>query len=106
MVVMVPLLIDYYAAVIMSSSDYYAFGSPMAGRSYSSSSYRYGMNTQEKVEELGSGHYTALFWEFDSRTGRRWNIDPIMKSWESPYATFSNNPIVNNDPNGDTDGNP
>ena len=64
------------------------------------------MNTQEKVEELGSGHYTALFWEYDSRTGRRWNIDPVMKFGESPYATFSNNPIVNNDPNGDTDGNP
>jgi hypothetical protein len=26
-------------------------------------------------------------------TGRRWNIDPIVKEFESPYATFSNNPI-------------
>lgn len=30
-------------------------------------------------------------------------MDPVTKEWESPYATFSNNPIFNIDPNGDSD---
>ncbi|PJB14269.1 MAG: hypothetical protein CO118_09490, partial [Flavobacteriales bacterium CG_4_9_14_3_um_filter_32_8] len=45
-------------------------------------------------------HYTAMFWEYDSRIGRRWNIDPVMKPWESSYSTFSNNPIWFTDPLG------
>jgi RHS repeat-associated protein len=67
--------------------------------------YRYGFNGQEKSDEIkGEGNsYTAEFWEYDPRIGRRWNVDPVSKEWESPYATFSNNPIVNIDPNGDTD---
>lgn len=46
---------------------------------------------------------TAEYWEYDSRTGRRWNIDPIVKTWESPFACFSDNPILNNDVHGDSD---
>ena len=63
---------------------------------------RYGMNGQESVDEVSGSksHYIAEFWMYDSRIGRRWNIDPIVKPWESPYATFSNNPILFIDPNG------
>jgi N-acetylmuramoyl-L-alanine amidase len=46
-------------------------------------------------------HYTAEFWEYDPRTIRRWNLDPVRVAWESPYAAFRNNPIFFNDPNGD-----
>jgi RHS repeat-associated protein len=65
--------------------------------------YRYGFGGQEKDDEVsGIGNsYTAEFWQYDPRLGRRWNIDPIVKAWESPYATFSNNPIYYKDPNGD-----
>lgn len=66
----------------------------------SNNEYRYGYNTQEKVEELGEGHTTALFWEYDSRLGRRWNIDPVIRPWESSYACFSNNPNYFVDPLG------
>ena len=45
--------------------------------------------------------YTAEFWQYDSRLGRRWNTDPVVVAWESPYAAFRNNPIIYNDPNGD-----
>jgi hypothetical protein len=34
---------------------------------------------------------------YDSRIGRRWERDPIVKTWESPYAVFGNNPILLND---------
>ena len=79
----------------------YAFGMPMPGRNYqSSNSYRYGMNGQEKDLEIFEGAMTAEFWEYDSRIGRRWNVDPIVKDWESPYACFSNNPIYYADPAG------
>jgi len=72
----------------------------MPGRQYVASSYRYGMNGQEHDDEIASGIYTAEYWEYDSRIGRRWNIDPVIKSWESPYATFNNNPIYFSDPSG------
>ena len=47
---------------------------------------------------------TAEFWEYDSRTGRRWNLDPIIKPNISQYATFDNNPIFYVDVKGDNPG--
>jgi hypothetical protein len=41
-----------------------------------------------------------MFWEYDTRLGRRWNVDPIVKVWESGYATFFNSPISIIDPLG------
>lgn len=43
---------------------------------------------------------TAEFWEYDSRLGRRLNVDPVTYSWKSSYATFDNNPIYYADPLG------
>jgi hypothetical protein len=67
--------------------------------------YQYGFNGQMKTNEwAGVGnHTTALFWEYDTRTGRRLNIDPEYKKfpWLSPYATNNDNPIRYNDPKGD-----
>jgi len=83
--------------------DDYPFGSLMPGRSYNANGYRFGFNGQEKDDEVfGSTgtSYTAEFWQYDSRIGRRWNIDPVVKPWESSYATFSGNPIWFSDPNG------
>ena len=74
----------------------------MPGRKYQagSGSYRYSINGQEKESELNENITTALYWEYDSRIGRRWNVDPITKDWESPYACFGNNPINLVDPFG------
>ncbi len=77
----------------------------MPGRNYiGPSGYRYGFGTQEKDDEIyGAGNsYSAEFWQYDPRLGRRWNTDPIIKVWESPYATFENNPIYYNDISGAT----
>ena len=43
-----------------------------------SGGYRYGFQNQEKDDEIkGEGiSYTAEYWEYDSRLGRRWNLDP------------------------------
>jgi len=94
-----------YTADVVTANDYSPFGAPLAGRSYTApnSDYRYGFNGQEKVDEIsGSGnHNTALFWEYDTRLGRRWNTDPVVKPWESSYACLYNNPIRVIDPYGD-----
>jgi hypothetical protein len=69
--------------------------------------YRFGFNGQEKDDEVaGRGNtFTAEFWEYEPRLGRRWNIDPAYaeKPWMSPYHAFSNRPVVNIDPNGALD---
>ena len=66
-------------------------------------SYRFGFNGQQKENDIsGAGnHNTALFWEYDTRLGRRWNRDPIVKAHESSYACFGNTPIWSSDENGD-----
>jgi RHS repeat-associated protein len=73
------------------------------GRSYDAAGaipYRYGFNGQEKTPEVSSNTFTAEFWQYDARIGRRLNVDPVTKEWESSFATFANNPIVMIDPNG------
>jgi hypothetical protein len=99
-----PMVINYKPE-ILETHDYYAFGAPMPGRNFNAGDYRYGLNGMEKVDEVTIGHYTAEYWEYDSRIGRRWNTDPIVKPFESPYATFRNNPIYFADPSG-LDGEP
>lgn len=62
--------------------------------------YRYSHNGQEKDNEIFIGALSAEYWEYDSRTGRRWERDPVVKPWESSYACFRNNPIFYSDPSG------
>jgi len=88
------------AAKVTSATDYYPFG--MVARSYvGPESYRYGYGTQEKDTDIGEGIYTAEYWEYDSRLGRRWNLDPKPRVNISSYSVFDNNPIENNDVDGD-----
>ncbi|MEO6303549.1 MAG: hypothetical protein ABIP51_10275 [Bacteroidia bacterium] len=58
------------------------------------------MNGQEKEDALFNGAQSAEYWMYDARIGRRWNMDPVVKDEESPYACFSNNPIYFADPSG------
>ena len=86
-------------AEIQNVNNYYSFGMPMHRRNYTSGAgaYRFGFNGQEKVDEIsGEGnHNTAEFWEYDTRLGRRWNVDPKGEDypWQSPYSVFNNNPV-------------
>ena len=65
-------------------------------------SYRFGFNGMEADDEIAGvkNSYTAEYWQYDPRIGRRWNTDPVFKPWESRYATFSNNPVYYIDPLG------
>jgi RHS repeat-associated protein len=73
----------------------------MKERTFAAQEYTYGFNGQEQDTELYEGSYTAEFWQYDSRLGKRWNKDPVVDPSESSYATNKNNPIKNSDPNGD-----
>lgn len=84
--------------------SYDPFGMITVGRSWEvGSEYRYGFNSQEQDNDIGDkGNLnTAEFWEYDTRLGRRWNIDPKLIVGQSSYGTFLNCPILNPDFDGD-----
>ncbi len=56
-----------------------------------------------KLNELAGigNHNTALFWEYSPQVGRRWNLDPKPRVWESKYSTYGDNPIWRADIFGD-----
>ena len=87
----------YFNPEITSTSDYYPFGAPMPGRNFSSSSYRYGFNGQEKDNEVkGEGNQLDFKYRaYDTRLGRFFAVDPLSASypWNSPYAFAENRPI-------------
>jgi RHS repeat-associated protein len=93
-----------YNVLHLAHNSYYPFGMLMSARSFSQSlnSSRYGFNGQEKSDEIsGTGNsYTAEFWQYDARIGRRWNVNPIPKTTVSSYVVLGNNPISFIDPNG------
>jgi len=94
-------IVTSYVADIQSFQDYYAFGMIQPGR-YNTPSleYKFGFNSQEKDDEISGvtgANTTAMFWEYDTRLGRRWNLDPEPNAWQSNYAVFLNNPIWHND---------
>jgi hypothetical protein len=66
--------------------------------------YRYFFNGQEADNEvLGEGvSLSAKFWQYDSRLGRRWNVDPKPQIGISLYSCFNANPICIADVDGDT----
>ncbi|KJS06201.1 MAG: hypothetical protein VR77_06185 [Flavobacteriales bacterium BRH_c54] len=48
---------------------------------------------KDEINGITGSSYSANYWQYDSRLGRRWNVDPITKVHESPYAAFANSPI-------------
>ena len=92
----------YFQPEVSSISDYYPFGAPIKGRSFSSAEYRFGYNTQEKDDEVnGTGNsydYSARM--YSARLGRWLSVDPMKKVTKQPYSSFNDNPIYYNDPTG------
>ncbi len=77
---------------------YYPFGSSTNGRSFTSQSYRYGFNSQEKDDEInGSSNSYAFEYRIeDSRLGRFLSIDPLVAKFPyyTPYQFGSCNPLL------------
>ena len=77
----------------------------MPARHANTGDYRYGYNGMENDNEVkGEGNnYTTHFRQLDPRLGRWFSIDPVIKTFQSPFTSMSNNPIWRIDPNGDDD---
>ncbi|MBN2727957.1 MAG: hypothetical protein JXR53_01930 [Bacteroidales bacterium] len=108
-------LLAYYTADVISSQDYYPFGSIMPGRNYNLDEYRFGFQGQEMDNEI-YGNGNALSFKYrvhDPRLGRFFSVDPMAFKYphESPYSYVGYRPLNTidpwgmdkiEDPNGDT----
>ena len=69
----------------------------MPERNYSTPSYRYGFQNQEKDDEVSGSNNQIHFKyrSYTSRTGRFWSVDPLASKYPywSPYA-FSGNMVI------------
>ena len=95
---------EYFQPLVVTAQGYEPFGSLLPGRNYSSDSYRFSLNGQEKDDEIYDSPGTSMnaeFWQYDTRSGRRWNLDPKGEVGKSFYSAFSNSPLYYSDPNGD-----
>jgi RHS repeat-associated protein len=88
----------FFQPEITSISDYYPFGTPINGRSFSSTEYRFGFNGKELDEESETQDYGMRI--NDCRLGRFLSVDPLVETTMQPYSAFNNNPIRYNDPTG------
>ncbi|MCB9252421.1 MAG: hypothetical protein H6605_08115 [Flavobacteriales bacterium] len=87
-----------FESVTITANDYYSYGSPLIGRTYSSDTlkkYRFGFNGQEKENDISGqegGHLVFEYRIHDARLGRFLSIDPIAAQypWNSPYAFAEN----------------
>jgi RHS repeat-associated protein len=93
-----------FKAVVVATTDYYAFGMAMLDRQTNAGSYRFGYNGMEIDKEMsGNGNsYTTEFRQYDPRLGRWKSLDPLMAKYPmmSPYVAFNNNPVYFVDPLG------
>ena len=93
---------DYFAE-FLNYTNAYPYGMPQPGRSWDSTSYRYGFNGMEgdtEVKLAEDHHYTTFFRQYDPRVGRWWSNDPVTHPWQSPYSTMNANPILITDATG------
>jgi RHS repeat-associated protein len=97
---------QYYEAEVITAQDYYPFGMVIKERTWSSSSYRFGFNGYEKVDEVaGQGNsYTTEHRQYDPRLIRWFSIDKFASLYSSisPYVGMLNNPLAYIDVAGDS----
>ncbi|CAF3303848.1 unnamed protein product [Rotaria socialis] len=87
-----------YSPVVQTATDYYAFGAPIAERTYNAGQYRYGFNGKEKLDELSGAGNRLDFGArvYDSRVGRFLSVDKMFNKapdW-TPYRFSADNPIL------------
>ncbi len=99
------LVVQHYTGPLTEENVYYPFGLPMAGISSKAigrveNKYKYNGYEVNKTFDLNL--YETFYRTHDPQLGRFWQIDPKPNDMESLYASMGNNPILKNDPFGDT----
>ena len=91
---------------IVAANHYYPFGMLMPEASWSAGNYRWGFQGQEKDDEVkGTGNHISFNdYGYDTRLAQRYSLDPKFRDYpyQSPYSTFNSNPIVFEDPTGES----
>lgn len=97
-------VIDYYAAEVVSSGDYYPGGMLMPQRNFAPDSYRFGFNGKENDNEIkGTANQQDYGMRiYDPRIIRFNSVDPITKKYPelTPYQFASNRMIDGVDQDG------